>query len=183
MVELPRLVVGMTGSPGDTVYGVALLEALRGMPVETHAVMCHCARGSVERETGRTPEEVLALADRSYGEWNQAARISSGSFLTLGMVVAPCSSRSLGSIAIGYANNLIHRAADVTVKEGRRLVLLVREAPPGSVDAENVRRLSAVPAVEVVSLPEPAHPSVEAVVHGLLARFDLDAARPGRTGR
>jgi len=141
-------VVGLTGASG-TRLGVRLLELLRPTPVETHVVMCSCARRGIPQDTGRSAEEVLTLADRSYGEWNQAARISSGSFLTLGMVVAPCSRRSLASIALGYANTLIHRAADVTMKEGRPLVLLVHGPALAGTDARHVARLETVPGVRV----------------------------------
>src|SRR5581483_8044385 len=131
-----RLVVGLTGHP-EAGLGVRLLELLRDAPIETHLVMCGCARDWVARTTGRTAEDVSRLADHVYDEANQAAKISSGSFLTAGMIVAPCSSRSLGSIAIGYASNLIHRAADVTLKEGRRLVLLVPASALGPGSAES----------------------------------------------
>lgn len=152
MQDTPRLVIGLTGESG-TADGVRLLELLQPTPVETHLVMCSCVRRGIATETGRRPEHVLALADRSYGEWNQAARISSGSFLTLGMVVAPCSGRSLAAISLGYANTLIHRAADVTMKEARPLVLLVGEAAIGDAHERHLARLRAVPGVRIETVP------------------------------
>lgn len=178
MRTTPRLVVGLTGGSG-TRLGVRLLELLRPTPVETHLVLCSCARRGIREETGRAPEEVRALADRTYGEWNQAARISSGSFLTLGMMVAPCSRRSLASIALGYANTLIHRAADVTMKEGRPLVLLIDDAVFGEVEARHAARLETVPHVRV----EPASPGatdaeIDAMLARVLERFEI-ATAPG----
>ncbi len=152
-----RLVVGLTGHP-EAGLGVRLLELLRDAPIETHLVMCGCARDWVARTTGRTAEDVSRLADHVYDEANQAAKISSGSFLTAGMIVAPCSSRSLGSIAIGYASNLIHRAADVTLKEGRRLVLLVPASALGPGSAESVARLRAVPGAVVAPIEPSERP-------------------------
>lgn len=143
------MVVGVTGGPGAGL-AVRLLEALAPLPVETHLVMCGCASRRMEREVGRTPDEVRALADRVYAEGNQAARISSGSFLTAGMIVAPCSNTSLVSIGLGLATNLIHRAADVTMKEGRPLVLLLGEEDLGPLQAEALLRLERVLGVTVL---------------------------------
>jgi len=176
MRTTPRLVVGLTGEVG-TRHGVRLLELLRPTPVETHLVLCSCARRGIREETGRPPEEVQALADRAYGEWNQAAKISSGSFLTLGMVVAPCSRRSLASISLGYANTLIHRAADVTMKEGRPLVLLVDDAAFGELEARHAARLGSVPHVRV----EPASSratdvEIDATLSRVLAGFEIPVA-------
>ncbi len=152
-----RLVVGLTGGP-EAGLGVRLLELLGDTPIETHLVMCGCAREWVARTTGRTADEVARLADRAYDQSNQAAKISSGSFLTAGMIVAPCSGRSLSSISIGYANTLIHRAADVTLKEGRRLVLLVPESALGPTSAESLARLRGVPGVVVAPVEHRERP-------------------------
>ncbi len=165
-----RLVVGFTGGPGAA-YGVRLLEVLRATPVETHLVMCPCARQRVAHETGRAPEEVVALADRVYGWRNQAARISSGSFLTAGMVVAPCSARSLASIALGLASNLIHRAADVTLKERRRLVLLVAPEVLGPLQGDHLRRLADAGAAVVA--PQGGAGGLDGTVGGILDRFGI----------
>ncbi len=124
-----RLVVGLSGASG-VVYGIRLLEVLRDIDdVETHLVVSGGARRTIELETDRTLPEVLALADEVHDVANLAAPISSGSFKTNGMVVAPCSIKTLSGIANSYNDNLLVRAADVTLKERRRLVLLPRETP------------------------------------------------------
>ena len=123
-----RLVIGISGASG-VVYGVRLLELLAGGAVETHLVMTPSAEVTLSHETDRKAADVKALADRVYNPRDIAGAIASGSFLTHGMVVAPCSVRSLSEIAWGTTTNLLTRAADVTLKERRRLVLLVRETP------------------------------------------------------
>jgi 4-hydroxy-3-polyprenylbenzoate decarboxylase len=123
-----RLVVGITGASG-IIYGVRLLEALRGLRIETHLVMTEAARRVAELETGYSPAQVEALADFSYPNDQMDAPISSGSFLTAGMIVAPCSIKSLSAIAHSYNETLLARAADVVLKERRKLVLVVRETP------------------------------------------------------
>ncbi len=124
-----RLVVGISGSSG-ALYGARLLEALHGQSdVETHLVVTEAADINLEHETGRPAEAYKRLATVCYPPEDLAAAISSGSFLTEGMVVAPCSMRTLGAIATSQSSNLLQRAADVTLKERRRLLLLVRETP------------------------------------------------------
>ncbi len=123
-----QLVVGITGASG-AIYGVRILEVLRSMSVETHLVVTDPARLTICVETERTPEEVLALASHTYTLEDFAAPIASGSCATAGMVVAPCSIKTLSAIAHSYADNLLVRAADVTLKEGRPLLLVVRETP------------------------------------------------------
>jgi 4-hydroxy-3-polyprenylbenzoate decarboxylase len=123
-----RLIVGITGASG-AVYGIRLLEALRETAVETHLVMSDTAKRVALLETGRTSAQVEALADVSHGNGDLEASIASGSFHTVGMVVAPCSIKSLSAIAHCYGETLLVRAADVTLKERRRLVLVVRETP------------------------------------------------------
>jgi flavin prenyltransferase len=123
-----RLVVGISGASGAA-YGVRLLELLRGAPVETHLVVSKSAQLTLSAETGRKLAEVAALADVVHNAGDVGAPISSGSFRTIGMVIAPCSVRSLSEIAYGTTSSLLTRAADVVLKERRRLVLLVRETP------------------------------------------------------
>ncbi|NLG98529.1 MAG: UbiX family flavin prenyltransferase [Chloroflexi bacterium] len=123
-----RLVVGISGSSG-AILGIRLLEALKPTPVETHLIITPSARLTIAQETDWSPDEVLALADRHYSYRDLAAPIASGSFRTDGMVVIPCSIKSLSSIANSYSADLLTRAADVTLKEGRKLVLIVRETP------------------------------------------------------
>lgn len=110
-------------------YGVRLLEVLRDTPVETHLVMSAAARQLIEYETDYTPSQVAGLADVGYGNDEIDASISSGSFITMGMIVAPCSVKSLSAIAHSYNDTLLARAADVVLKERRKLVLVVRETP------------------------------------------------------
>lgn len=124
----PRLVVGISGASG-VILGIRLLELLRSMPIETHLILSSAARATISQETQWRVNDVLALADVSYRPADIGAPIASGSFATYGMVVIPCSIKSLSAIANSYANDLIARAADVTLKEGRPLVLVVREAP------------------------------------------------------
>jgi len=123
-----RLVVGISGSSAPH-YGVRLLEVLRPLDIEVHLVMSSGAEKTIEYELGRSPADVAALADVCHDERNVAAGPASGTFLTEGMVVAPCSMRTLSAIANSANDNLIVRAADVCLKERRRLVLVVRETP------------------------------------------------------
>src|SRR5215813_3192666 len=123
-----RIIVALTGSSGPH-YGVRLLEVLRDVDVEVHLILSAAARNTSEYEMGRGPDQVLTLADAVHDERNIAAPIASGTFLTEGMVVAPCSIRTLSAIANSANDNLVVRAADVCLKERRRLVLVVRETP------------------------------------------------------
>jgi 4-hydroxy-3-polyprenylbenzoate decarboxylase len=125
---MQRLVVGISGASG-IIYGIRLLEALRQSPVEVHLVMSQAAKMVTEMETGYKVAQVEALADVVYRNDQIQAPISSGSFQTLGMVVAPCSVKSLSAIAHSYNDTLLARAADVALKERRKLVLMVRETP------------------------------------------------------
>ncbi|MHA1538354.1 MAG: UbiX family flavin prenyltransferase [Alphaproteobacteria bacterium] len=129
MGEPKRLIVGISGASG-VVYGVKMLQALKGTDVETHLVMTKSAEVTLAYEMpGTKVAEIQALADVAHPIGNIAAAISSGSFRTQGMIVAPCSVRSLSEIAHGTTGNLLTRAADVILKERRRLVLMLRETP------------------------------------------------------
>lgn len=137
-----RLVVGMSGSSAPQI-GIGLLEALRpNEDIETHLVISEGARRSIELEAGMDPDEVRKLADESYDPRDLAAPISSGSFLTEGMVVVPCSMRSLSAIATGNTADLLTRAADVTLKERRRLVLVTRETPLNLIHIRNMETVT-----------------------------------------
>ena len=126
---MKRVVIGISGASGS-IYGIRLLEVLRGVPnVETHLVLSPAARRTIGLETDYTTEYVEALADRCYRSSDIAAAISSGSFRPAAMVVAPCSMKTISGIATSFSDNLLLRAADVVLKERRRLVLLVRETP------------------------------------------------------
>ena len=124
-----RLIVGMSGASG-AVYGIRLLEILRDVDgIETHLIMTPAAKRTVLLESARTVQDVEALADRVHSIGDIAACVASGSYPTLGMVVIPCSIRSLSGIAHCYSDNLLLRAADVVLKERRPLLLVVRETP------------------------------------------------------
>jgi 4-hydroxy-3-polyprenylbenzoate decarboxylase len=126
--EVARLIVGISGASG-TVYGVRLLEMLRKAEVETHLVMSKSAEMTMVYETDLKPKDVRALASVHYPVSDIGAAISSGSFPTMGMIIAPCSIRTMSEIATGVTGTLLSRAADVVLKEKRRLVLAVRETP------------------------------------------------------
>ena len=147
-----RLIVGITGATG-TIFGVRLLQMLHGSGVETHLVLSKWAARTLVHETPHTVREVQALATQSYGVTDQGAAISSGSFLTQGMVIAPCSMRTLAAIAHGLGDNLIHRAADVILKERRKLVLVVRESPFSQIHLENMLKLSRMGVVILPPVP------------------------------
>jgi 4-hydroxy-3-polyprenylbenzoate decarboxylase len=136
-----RLIVGITGATGS-IYGIRLLEALQGTEIETHVIISKWGALTMAQETSYTAEQVQRLATRSYAAADQGAAISSGSFLTSGMVVAPCSMRTLAAIAHGQSEHLVHRAADVVLKERRPLVLLVRETPLNAIHLENMLQLA-----------------------------------------
>ena len=152
MTDRRRIIVAITGATG-TIYGVRLLEMLQGSDVETHLVLSKWAARTLVHETAYTVEQVQALAAQVYPLADQGAAISSGSFLTSGMVVVPCSMRTLAAIAHGLGDNLIHRAADVILKEHRRLVLAVREAPLSEIHLENMLKLSRMGVVIVPPVP------------------------------
>ncbi|MGV9798695.1 UbiX family flavin prenyltransferase [Mycobacterium sp. NPDC003449] len=141
-----RLVVAMTGATGAAL-GIRLLQALATLGVETHLVLSDWARATIKLETDHCVDEVRALASRVYSAGDLAAGISSGSFRTDGMVVCPCSMKTLSAIRIGFSDNLITRAADVTIKERRRLVLVTREAPLSEIHLENMHHLARAGAV------------------------------------
>ncbi|HXE79911.1 MAG TPA: UbiX family flavin prenyltransferase, partial [Vicinamibacterales bacterium] len=128
MSEPKRLIVAITGASGS-IYGIRLLERLRRLGVETHLVLSRWGARTLVHETTYSVEQVRRLASFSYASTDQGAPISSGSFVTEGMIVLPCSMKTLAAIAHGYGDSLVPRAADVVLKERRRLVLGVREAP------------------------------------------------------
>ena len=124
----PRLIVGISGASG-VIYGVRILEVLRDTPIETHLVVSKAARLTLKQETDLSFGDLAALADVVHPHQDVGASIASGSFRTMGMIVAPCSVRSMSEIASGTTSSLLTRAADVVLKERRRLVLMVRETP------------------------------------------------------
>ena len=126
--EKRRLVVGITGASG-VILGIRMLEALRTLEIESHLLVSPAARVTIAQETDWKVSDVLSLADMVHKHADLGAAIASGSFATLGMVVIPCSIKTLSAIANSYSNDLIARAADVTLKEGRPLLLVLRETP------------------------------------------------------
>jgi 4-hydroxy-3-polyprenylbenzoate decarboxylase len=175
-----RLIIGMTGSTG-AIFGIRLLEALKHSDVESHLIISKWAQRTIEHETRYKVEDVRAMASVVHSQGDMGASISSGSFLTEGMVVAPCSVRTLGGIANGYGEHLVHRAADVILKERRRLVLLVRETPLSEVHLENMLKLARMGVVMLPPMPAfYNHPqSVDDVVNHIVGRvldqFGIDA--------
>lgn len=147
-----RVIVAITGASG-AVYGVTLLRELARAGVETYLVYSKWARRTIELETGYQTGTIDAMATRVYREDDLAAPISSGSFKHQGMVIAPCSMKTLAALAAGYADNLISRAADVALKEKRRLVLLPRETPLHEIHLENMLRLARAGAVIMPPVP------------------------------
>jgi flavin prenyltransferase len=182
-----RIIVAITGASG-AIYGVRLLERLRDLPVETHLIATKWARVTIEHETGRSFAEVKQLADHVYAENDQAAAVSSGSFLTDGMVIAPCSTKTLAAIANGFAYNLVCRAADVVLKERRRLVLVVRETPLHATHLRNMLTLTemgatvAPPVPAFYALPQSIDDIVDQTVERLLDQFDFQLDSPYRWG-
>jgi 4-hydroxy-3-polyprenylbenzoate decarboxylase len=146
------LIVALTGASGS-ILCVRLLEALQGTEVRTHLVMSKWGIQTLKYETGLTAAAVRRLADKHYPDSDLGAAISSGSFPTIGMVVVPCSAKSLGSIAHGHGSGLIQRAADVVLKERRKLVLAVREMPLSDIHLENMLKLSRMGAVICPPMP------------------------------
>ena len=179
MSDPNRLVVGISGASG-VIYGVRLLELLKTLPVEIHLVMTRTAEVTLAHETSFKVADVYALADTVHRIDNLAAAISSGSFRTLGMIVAPCSMRSLGEVANGISSNLLTRAADVALKERRRLVLLPRETPLHAIHLRNMTRLAeagaviAPPVPAFYNKPETLDDIVDHTVGRVLDLFDLD---------
>ena len=147
-----RVIVAITGATG-VIYGVRLLERLREAAVETHLVISRWGARTLLHETPYSREQVEALAHTVYALNDMGAAISSGSFATAGMVIVPCSARTLGAIAHGFGDSLIHRAADVILKERRKLVLAVREAPLNDIHLENMLKLSRMGAVILPPVP------------------------------
>jgi flavin prenyltransferase len=190
-----RLVVGMTGATGS-IYGIRLLQVLLGKGVETHLVMSHWARKTIIAETALHPDQVGDLATHVYEEEDRAAPLATSSFRTDGMIVVPCSMRSLAALAGEIPQNLIHRAALVAMEERRKLLLVVRESPLSVIHLENMLKVARRGVLVVPPLPafytRPA--SLEDIIdhtvgrlldlfgidHDLVRRWGEPLAGPGR---
>ena len=183
----PRLVVGISGASG-VIYGARLLELLRPLPVETHLVMTRSAELTLALETDLKPAELRSRAEAVHAIGDLAASISSGSFGTIGMIVAPCSIRSMAEIATGATTTLLTRAADVTLKERRRLVLMVRETPLHIGHLRTMAALSemgaviAPPVPAFYAKPQSIAEMIDHTLGRLLDLFGLDAGTVRRWG-
>jgi len=177
---MKRIIVGITGATG-AIFGVRVLEALGAAGVETHLVLSTWGQRTVEHETGLTFDDLRRRAAVVHGSGNMAATVSSGSFRTEGMIVVPCTMRTAAAIAYGYGENLVQRAADVVLKERRRLVVVPRETPLSEVHLESLLKLARMGVAIVPPMPafynNPA--SIDDIVNHITARvldqFDIDA--------
>lgn len=175
----PRLIVGISGASGSC-YGIRLLERLQPLPIETHLVMSSAAKLTLSLETDWALSDVEALADEVHHDKAIGAAIASGSFRTLGMIVAPCSIRSMSDIAAGTTGSLLTRAADVVLKERRRLVLMVRESPLHANHLRNMTTLSelgaiiAPPVPGFYARPQSLDEMIDHTVGRVLDLFDLE---------
>lgn len=180
-----RIIVGITGASGS-IYGICLLEALRAMGVETHLVLTRAAEMTIAYETGHTAKHVRALADKTYPLGDVGAAIASGSFNTLGMIVAPCSMKTLSEIAYSLSGNLLTRAADVVLKERRRLVLMPRETPlhlghiRAMAAATEIGAIIAPPMPAFYAKPKSLDDMVQQSVGRVLDLFGLDTGKVHR---
>lgn len=174
-----RLIVAITGASG-AIFGVRALEALNSLKVETHLILSRWARVTLTHETTYTVESVERLSSVVHRDDNQAASVSSGSFKTDGMLIAPCSMKTLAAIRAGFGETLICRAADVTLKERRKLVLLARESPFHEIHLENMLALTRMGAVvfppvpAFYNQPQNLDDIVNHIVGRLLDQFGLE---------
>jgi flavin prenyltransferase len=182
-----RMVVGITGATG-IIYGVRLLEVLRSLEIETHLVISKAGELTRAHETDLSATALRTLASRHYAVGDIGAALASGSFRSMGMIIAPCTVRTLSEIATGVTDNLLTRAADVTLKERRRLVLLVREFP---LHAGHLRSMLAVtemggivapPVPAFYTRPQSINDIVDQTIGRVLDLFDLDGATFPRWG-
>ena len=185
MTDRARLIVGISGASG-VIYGVRLLQALQPLPIETHLVMTRTAEVTLAHETDWKVNDVRRLVDVAYRIDDLAAAVSSGSYRTIGMIVAPCSMRSLAEIAHGITSNLLTRAADVVIKERRKLVLVARETPLHAVHLRNMATLAdlgviiAPPMPAFYNRPRTLDDIVDHTVGRVLDLFDLDTGNVKR---
>jgi 4-hydroxy-3-polyprenylbenzoate decarboxylase len=176
---MKRVVVGMTGATGAPL-AVRVLQFLNDMDVEVHLIASQWARATLVQECGISTKELSLLARVVHDVRDQGASISSGSFHTDGMIIVPCSMKTLAAIRCGYADNLIARAADVTIKEQRRLILVARETPLSPIHLENLLELSRIgaiifpPAPAFYNRPETIDEVLDHLAVRILDQFGLD---------
>ena len=174
-----RLVIGITGSTG-VIYGIRMLEVLKTLNIETHLIMSEWAEKCISMETKYSVEQVKSLATTISDEKNMAASISSGTHKTDGMIVIPCSMKSLSSIANGYDETLVARAAGVTLKESRKLILVARETPLTAINLENMLKLAQLgviimpPVTEFYTNPTSIDAMIDHIVGKCLDQFDIE---------
>ncbi len=183
-----KLIIGMTGATGATI-GIRLLQVLGKMDdVQTHLIISKWAQQTILHETDFALGDVQALADVTYAANDIGAAISSGSYLTDGMVIVPCSMRSLAAVASGQGENLIQRAADVILKEGRKLVMVPRETPLSAIHLENMLKLARLgvvmlpPMPAFYSLPKSVDELIDHIVARILDQFGLPSDSIRRWG-
>lgn len=167
-----KIVIGFSGASG-VIYGIRLLEILHSMKIETYLIMSEWAKKNIEIETDKTLEYVKSLSSVNYDNFKLDASVSSGSFLHSGMVIVPCSMKSLSSIASGYDDTLISRAASVTLKESRKLIIVPRETPLSRIHLENMIKLQEAGAIILPAMPGFYHkPStIEEIVDHLVGKI------------
>ncbi len=167
-----RLIIGISGASG-AIYGIRLLEVLKNSEIETHLVISKAANITISQETGMKVSDVSKLADVSYNIDDIGAAISSGSFSTMGMIIAPCSVKTMSEIATGVTSNLLSRAADVVLKERRKLILSVRETPFHLGHLRTMTNLAEMGAVIVPPLPAfyPNPQNVDDIVNHSVGRL------------
>jgi 4-hydroxy-3-polyprenylbenzoate decarboxylase len=181
------LVVALTGATG-AVLGVRLLEALRELSVESHVILSEWSKATLNLEMGYGVSNIENISDTIYSANDQAAAISSGSFHTDGMVIVPCSMKTLAAVRVGYGNGLIARAADVTIKERRPLVLVPRESPLSEIHLENMLALARMgvtiipPMPAFYNKPRSVDDIVDHIVVRILDQLGLDWPRAVRWG-
>ncbi len=182
-----RLIIGISGSTG-VIYGIRMLEVLKELDIETHLVMSKWAVKCIAMETKHDAEYARSLATASSEEGNMAAAISSGTHRTDGMIVAPCSMKTLSGIAAGYDDTLIARAAGVTIKESRRLVLMARETPLSAIHLENMLKLARLgvvilpPVTEFYTRPDSISDIIDHGVGKCLDQFGINHSLYARWG-
>lgn len=180
-----RIILGISGASG-AVYGIRALEMLRPLEIETHLIISPAAAITIAEETDVSLEQVKALADKVHNPKDIAACISSGSYQTLGMLIAPCSMRTLAEIATGVSSSLMSRAADVVLKERRRLVLMARETPLTSIHIDNMQRVTQAGGIIYPPVPAYYHrpESIDDIINQTVSRalelFDIDTGKVSR---
>ncbi len=178
-MKIMKLIIGITGSTG-VIYGIRMLEILKKIGIETHLVMSEWAEKCVKMETDYSLDDLKSLATTCSDEKNMASSVSSGTHKVDGMIVAPCSMKTLSAIANGYDDTLVARAAGVTIKESRKLILMVRETPLSPIHLENMLKLSRIgvvilpPVTEFYTKPKSIDDIVNHGVGKCLDQFDLE---------